>query len=577
MSSATWNPQPTSNDWDTAGNWSNNEIPTDTARFSSTSQTQISFSQVAGSSIGQIAFDSEAPTYSFNFTAASPSAPTLLLTGSGVANDSGLPQSFVVAASSAGYQNPQLKFANSASAGGSNNYYVAGPASPQDAGGGVIRFVNQASAGNANFMAWTGAGTPPESGSTVGGEISFGDSATAATASFTIYGSLGSDGDTFGNAVFHDQASAANATFTNVGGTVSGGDGGNTQFYDNANAASAYFYNQGGSCAQANGGDVAFDGSASAGNAHFYNYAAPAAGAYGGVTSFNNNPPTTSSGGASAGSGHFFNFGARNGALGGGGHVEFTAKYGSATAATGCFNNYGSDIAGNASAGHSIFSISGSSPYCPSAGNAVFYNHPAVAAGGAAGFTEFAVYTNNSAGTGAAASSAGPTAANATLYNLGAYLAGAAGGYTSFSGSSQAGSATLIAHGGTQGGYGGKIVFYDQSAGATASVSLDGNGELDLSDHDGPLTLANLVLNGGILRLQLSGTTTTLNLSGSLLLNGGCSFDFTDTSVTAGTPYTLLNAPNLALYAASQFAGNPVAGLQPSFSLNGTELQVTFA
>ncbi|QKQ25640.1 hypothetical protein [Candidatus Reidiella endopervernicosa] len=124
-----------------------------------------------------------------------------------------------MAATTKGREDPQLMFTNTATAGGGDNYYCAGPETQQGYGG-VISFCDKATAGSASFKAWTGAGAPPK-GSTVGGEISFSNSASAGTARFSIYGTLGSDGDTFGNVVFHDTATAKNATFTNVGGTVS--------------------------------------------------------------------------------------------------------------------------------------------------------------------------------------------------------------------------------------------------------------------------------------------------------------------------------------------------------------------
>lgn len=581
MTTSIWNLEAASGDWNTASNWSPAGVPTDAAAFAGSAQTAISFSQASGSVVNDIEFAAGAPAYTFTFSAPSPTTPTLVIAGSGVTNDSVSQQNFIVAAASTGYQSPQLKFANAASAGGANNYYCAGPATAQDSGGGVIRFADTSSAGAANFMAWTGAGTPPRHGSTVGGEISFGDSSTAESASFTIYGTLGSDGDTFGNAVFHDNSTAANATFTNIGGTVAGGDGGNTQFYDNSTAGNAHFFNKSGSCSKANGGDVAFDGTASGHYGHFYNYAAPAAGANGGVTSFNNNPPEVTAGGASAGNGAYFNFGARNTEQGGGGHVEFSARHGSPTAADGTFNNYGSTIPGNASAGHTIFSINQPSSYFPTAGNATFYNHPAASQTGAAGFTAFSVYTNSYSSDDVSASAGDssnvPTAGEGTFYNLGAFISGASGGYTTFSGTSTAGNAVLFAYGGVNGGYGGKVAFYDHSSGGTSSISLADNGELDLSDHSGGVTLANLELVGGIIRVKLGSVPTSLTLTGALALPCATTFSFQSGGISADTPYTVLTAPNLSDYSADQISGNSVDDMTPAFAIVGNVLQVTFA
>ncbi len=366
-------------------------------------------------------------------------------------------------------------------------FYSAGPTTPDSAGGGVIRFVDESTAGSANFKVATGAGTPPKKDSTVGAEVSFGDTSSAGSATFTIYGSTSrTDGDTFGNAVFHDSSTAANAVITNIGGTVPGGDGGNTQFYQTATAANAVFHNYGGTAygeerveengkvqkQGANGGDVAFDGTATGENGHFHNYAAKVAGAHGGVTSFNNNYPPVPTGGASAGSGFYSNYGAQEGYLGGGGHTEFTAKWGSPTAANGTFNNYGSDTSNEhgSCAGYTVFSMTtGLSTdgeyygkngirYVPTAGNGVFYNHPARSEQGDAGCTKFAVYAPYSSPT--EPISNGPTADSGTFHNFGGKVSGASGGYTEFSETSTAGNATLIAYGGTNGGYGGRVVFY---------------------------------------------------------------------------------------------------------------------
>jgi hypothetical protein len=573
MTTSTWNTQPATGEWNTAANWSPSGVPTDTAAFATSSQTAITFAATGEATVENIEFAENAPAYTFTF---GPSAtPVLTITGEGVTNRSTNRQSFVVAATSSGYKEPQLKFTNSATAGGDDMFYCAGPETEQGYGGGVICFCDDSTAGSASFKAWTGAAAPPEH-STVGGEISFCDSSSAESARFTIYGTLGTDGDTFGNVVFHDTATAANATFTNAGGTVSGGDGGNTQFYDNSTAAYGIFNNWGGTHSKANGGDVAFDGSASGGRGHFYNHAAKAAGAYGGVTSFNNNPPHVTTQGASAGNGSYFNYGAREDEQGGGGHLEFSAKYGSPTAANATIVNYGSAIESKSSAGHTIFSISlgHSNDYFPTAGNATIWNHPCVSEGAAAGFTEFSVYGNGKAGSNV------PTAGDATFLNLGGYASKATGGYTVFSGTSSAGSATLIAYGGTHGGYGGKIAFYDEALGGTASVQLFGNGELDIGDHTGGVTIGALDLTGGIISIQLGTNATSLTVSGELSLHSSqMAFSFwkrDEGGFAFNTPYTILTNADLSEFSAEQFSGNSIEGVEPTFAIVGNDLQVTF-
>jgi len=583
MTRSTWNTQPATGEWNTTTNWTPAEAPTGTAIFSASSQTSISFSPSGEAMVDNIEFSADAPAYTFTFGAST--TPSLTISGGGVTNRSWSYQCFIVAAASSGYKQPQLKFTNAASAGGDNLFYCAGPVSEQTAGGGVISFCDNATAGSASFKVWTGAAAPPAH-STVGGEVSFSNSASAGTARFIIYGTLGSDGDTFGNTVFHDTATADHATFTNVGGTVSGGDGGNTQFYGNSTAAYGTFNNYGGTYSKANGGDVAFDGTANGGygyfynhaakasGAYFYNHAAKASGAYGGVTSFNNNPPEMTGQGASAGNGAYFNYGARGEALGGGGHIEFSAKYGSPTAANGCFYNYGSQIEGKSSAGHTIFSISLPTDYFPTAANGTFYNHPAASAKGAAGFTTFSVY-----GTGSCGSNV-PTAGDGTFINLGADIPGAAGGYTVFSGATSAGNAKLIAYGGNNGGYGGQIVFYDTASGGTASVALFGNGELNIGDHTDGLTIGSLDLNGGVISLQLGTNPTALRVTGELILNSTCAtFSFwkkDQGGFAFNTPYTILSNANLSSFMPAQFRGNSMDGVEPTFAIVGNELQVSF-
>jgi hypothetical protein len=606
MAKSTWSNNPTTNQWNESNNWDPASMPTKVASFKDSSQTSIALTATSADQLDCIEFEAGAPPYLFSLASSAKPAtnyPMLTISGQGVINNSASPQSFVVAASSVGHDYPQLQFLNSASAGGADVLYTSGPVTRKAAGGGVINFCNKSSAGSASFKVWTGAGQPVEP-STVGGEVSFQDSASAESARFTIYGTLGKDGDTFGNVVFHNSATAANGTFTNAGGTVSGGDGGNTQLYDTSTAANGVFHNLGGTVAKSNGGDVAFDGVADGGNAYFYNYPATAAKGFGGVTSFNNNPPEVDSGGASAGHGYFFNYGAREAGQGGGGHTEFTAKHGSPTAANGSFFNYGTAVpySSASSAGHTIFSVSlggyskkkGSQApaYFPTAGDATFWNLPAQVEGAVAGFTEFSVYsaedswskskTKSPRPRPASSNSVGPapTAGNGTFNNQGANVPSALGGYTSFSGTASAGSAHLVSIGGTNGGDGGRIVFYGDSIGGAATVQLFGNGVLAVDEHTGGLTFAVLDLTGGIISVQLGATVTSISLSEGLILKSGvASFTFLTykkKKPAFNTPYTILTAPNLSSFTAAQFSGNALDKIPPTFTISGNNLEVSF-
>ncbi len=606
---ATWATQPSSGKWSAAANWSPADVPTDTATFGASSETALLFPSATTAAIDEIAFADGAPAYTFMFTAPTPGTPNLTIEGAGVSNGSAFTQRFVVAARSKTPAQAQLVFTNSASAGGANVAYVCGPESPTDPAGGVIRFTDSSTAGSATFVVTTGSGDPGKN--TVGAEVSFWNSSSASSAQFTVYGSTGTAlrGDTFGNVVFHDNATAANAVFTNVGGTLPHGDGGNTQFYVDATAANGVFHNQGATCKKANGGDTAFDGTATAAHGHFHNYPAPASGGYGGVTSFNNNAPSLPrfTQGASAGNGVFYNYAAQTPEQGGGGHTYFEAVHGSPTAAHGMFINYGSCVAKSYSApGHTNFRITLPQihgPFIPDAGDGNFWNLPGTADEASGGSTAFEVYENaqdepeplpqrayalesgakNKPRT--AGNTSGPSAANGTFVNVGAAVRGASGGQTYFSSTTTAcvptaGHARLVALGGSNGGYGGSIVFSGVATGGAASVALDGNGTLDI--HTSTLKTLSIgrlqIANGGTIRIAVGSKATSLAVAGHLTISSGpAAFWFeSGTGFAENTPYAVLTAPNLSTFTADQFTGNPVNSATPSFSINGDTLVVTF-
>ncbi|MDH5258254.1 MAG: hypothetical protein OEX07_09595, partial [Gammaproteobacteria bacterium] len=443
----------------------------------------------------------------------------------------------------------------------------------------------------------------------VGGEISFYDNSSADLGTFTAYGTLGTDGDTFGNIVFHKSATAFKGTFTNKGGTVAHGDGGNTQFYDNATAAYGVFKNYGGTLNKANGGDVAFDGNASAGFGSFYNYAAETKGAYGGVTSFNNNKPETNGAGASAGNGCYHNYGAQTKGAGGG-HLRFSSIYGSSTAANATIINYGCTVNDKSSAGNTSFSMKPHKNYYATADSCTIHNQSAESSTGAAGYTEFTViagYKNNKPVIPAAIKEGFiPTAGNATIYNYGGKSKGIAGGYTefnstttagdarifalggsdkgkggsvTFSNTSRAGSARLIAEAGSDGGQGGKIIFEEKSEGENAQIKIAGNATLDISQHIGKLTISILDLSEGCINILLGSKTTSLNVSVELILRSHhAKFKFLHASgkFKFNSKYTILTCPNISRYKSDQFKANKIEGIKPTFSISGNHLKVEY-
>lgn len=573
MSNSQWGNNPNDSDWNTKSNWNSEEVPDKVAVFAESTQTQISFSKESEAIIEQIIFNEGAPAFSFSF-GSHEGMPGLTIYGSGVLNNSMSIQQFRVMATGVSHLIPRLKFINFANAGNESVVYYAGPESlDQGSGGGVITFFDNTSAGSANFTIKTGTLAPPVNGSTVGAIVGFEDNASGGNATFTLYGTLGTDGDTFGNVCFYKTANADHATFINLGGTVAGGDGGNTQFYDDSSAGFGIYINHGGAYNESNGGDVAFDSNATGGNGQFYNRVADVTGANGGVTSFNNNPPAMGGLGATAGNAIFHNYGAVLSTQGGGGHTELTAKYGSPTAANANFHNYGSVISSSSSAGHTVLTVNLPCNYAPTAGDGLFWNYPALSEYGAAGNTQFSIYGSGAANGGV------PTADNATFYNLGAFIEGAAGGYTTLSGNCIAASATFIAESGVNNGKGGNIQFTGNADGASCRIQLLGNGQFDISQHTGGVSIGTLNLTGGIIRTTLGSVTTLLTVTDALNMNLDVMFAFCRTDnggFEINKSYAILIAPNLGIYSIDQFSGNSLDGIEPSFDMDDDTLYVAF-
>jgi autotransporter-associated beta strand protein len=203
--SATWKLAPTSEDWNTAANWSPETVPndpTDIATFGHANTVAIFLS--AQTHVDAIIFDPNAPAYTI-----STAGHGLALCGAGVLNNSANEQNFVT-----GLQDD-----------------------------GIIAFRNNATAGNAVFSVYGDAFQP---------YVYFYDNATAGDAMFFNYGG-------FGGAVtwFFDSATAGNATFNNF----SGGNGANdgvTVFEDQSSAGTATIF--------CNGGDTVFHNHSTAAN-----------------------------------------------------------------------------------------------------------------------------------------------------------------------------------------------------------------------------------------------------------------------------------------------------------------------
>jgi autotransporter-associated beta strand protein len=94
-----------------------------------------------------------------------------------------------------------------------------------------------------------------------------------------------------------------------------------------------------------------------------------------------------------------------------------------------------------------------------------------------------------------------------------------------FDNSSTAGSATLIANGGINGGQGGGIFFQANSTGGTSRIEVFGNGNLDISPHRRGLTIGSIEGDGnaflGAKNLTVGSNNLSTTFSGVIQDGGG--------------------------------------------------------
>src|SRR5437867_3629854 len=151
--SATWKSNPATGDWFTATNWTPRTVPNgpgDTATFASSNQTGpfIAFD----TEVNGIVFKPGASA--FTIVNAPLTSPTLIISGAGITNNSGIVQNFAFEFGSA-----QILFLNSATAGSltaftTTNITFGGTSTAGNAtftNNGQVNFVNTATAGDATF------------------------------------------------------------------------------------------------------------------------------------------------------------------------------------------------------------------------------------------------------------------------------------------------------------------------------------------------------------------------------------------------------------------------------------------
>jgi hypothetical protein len=153
------------------------------------------------------------------------------------------------------------------------------------------------------------------------------------------------------------------------------------------------------------------------------------------------------------------------------------------------------------------------------------------------------------------------TAGSATITNESGFIIG---GTTAFIDSSTAGNAILIANGGTNGDAGGAVGFGGSSTGGTARVKVFGNGYLDISGHQGALTVGSIEGSGNVFlgANNLRVGTRNINTSFSGAISGTGSLAKIGSGVlTLQSNQCIANTAGLILVSGSiinlDFAGAP--------------------
>ena len=216
---ATWNLNPTSNDWNTAANWTPATVPNgahDTATFDVSNVTDV-FVQ-ATDILKAMTFDPDASPFTISI-GGSVAVGSLTLGSAGIVNNSGTTQNLLIAGLSTDLQSS-------------------------------LTFIRTATAGNGTVI------TNNPYGTTI-----FADSSSAGSATFINHSEGG-----LGMTVFRDNSTAANGIFTNEAGD--GQFGGQISIEDDSTAGAGFFTNKGQGLL---GGVILFDLNARAGTATFIN------------------------------------------------------------------------------------------------------------------------------------------------------------------------------------------------------------------------------------------------------------------------------------------------------------------
>ena len=359
--SATWNLNPTSNDWNTAANWTPMTVPngaSDIATFGPANTTDVSVS--TNTTVSSIVFNPGATAF---MVTANPGL-TLTIGGAGIRNNSGVMQNMIAAVDLSGKQGI-IAFTSNATAGRQTAFTNNGAAGG-DKRGGETQFYDTSTAGSGTFVS-NGAGP----GGSFGGRTEFHDSSTASRGLFTANGG----GVNGGVTIFFDFSNAGNGTFTTNGGGT-GENGGTTEFFNATSAANGTFMVNGSTGGGAfGGGAIEFNDSATADHGIFSVNGATASDripaeiiffdsstAADGIFTINGGSVTGAGGGSlefiaqSTASNATITI---NGGSGGGGYCAFGGEASGGTARFEIFDTGELDIASSLAGGISVGSIEG--------------------------------------------------------------------------------------------------------------------------------------------------------------------------------------------------------------------------
>jgi autotransporter-associated beta strand protein len=255
--SATWSSNPSSGDWNTAANWIPNTVPnasSDIASFGPSNLTALSITNTSVE-LDSAVFNSGAPPYTLTIQ-----IYNLFFYGAGIVNNSGSVQSIV--APTVDNNGVAIFFYNNSTAGNMTSFSTVG---------GAIEFFNTSSAGTATFDLTDGV---------LQAELDFWDSSTAADA--TINASAGAvieffDSSSGGNATLNLTTEAfvlfesSNNAEHMIGNCIGGNQdfGSEIEFEGFSSAGEGTFTTIGGSTSGEQGGLILFDNHATAGDATF--------------------------------------------------------------------------------------------------------------------------------------------------------------------------------------------------------------------------------------------------------------------------------------------------------------------